>query len=133
MTLAAFALAGHQAGDLAIKQIAATLRSSIRQSDTASRYGGEEFAILLPETLAAQAAVVAENLRAIIESMEIKTQDEQVIRITASLGICSTDGSTVLTTDELYRQADAALYRAKSGGRNRVESSDPPSPLRLEA
>ena len=119
---------GHQTGDLVIKRIAATLKASLRQTDTASRYGGEEFAILLPESGTVAAMVVAENLRVVIQSMEFAAEDGRSIPITASLGVCSTESFGVSSAQELYRGADIALYRAKSGGRNRVEAAAGPDP-----
>jgi diguanylate cyclase (GGDEF)-like protein len=112
---------GHQAGDLVLKKLAATLKASLRHTDTASRYGGEEFAILLPETSESAALVVAETLRSRIEGLDLNIDGPRAMRITASLGIYTSGLGENFTNEELYERADAALYRAKVGGRNRVE------------
>lgn len=110
---------GHPAGDEALRAFARTLRSGLRESDVAARYGGEEFAVLLRATDLAAARVVAEKLRAAIETTPVEIGPNRFGRITASLGVAA---SNVHGTDrmQLMRVADAALYAAKEGGRNRV-------------
>lgn len=117
---------GHQVGDLVLKKLAGTLKSSLRHTDTASRYGGEEFSILLPETSDSAALVVAENLRSRIEGLDLNLDGTPAIKITASLGIYTSGAGETLTNEELYERADAALYRAKVAGRNRVEAAAQP-------
>jgi diguanylate cyclase len=101
----------------------------LRNCDVLGRLGGEEFAILLPETDIAGAAVLAERIRAAVEQIVIENERSPV-RITVSIGAsgCATARCSV---DELLSSADKALYRAKSAGRNRVECdpSPPSDPL----
>jgi len=110
---------GHGIGDRVLRRVAALCRDEIRDIDTLARIGGEEFALLLPETDAAQAAILAERLRQRLVDERIDT-GKGAISVTASFGI-----APLLNGDEEWRQAlrraDAALYRAKAGGRNRVE------------
>ena len=108
---------GHAAGDFVLQQIAMTLRTTVRLPDLVSRLGGEELAVLLPDTDAAEAAVVAERIRRAIERLVMQWEG-QSITITASIGVAVALGS--LPTRDLFVQADAALYAAKKGGRNRV-------------
>lgn len=111
---------GHDAGDDVLREFAARIRATVRGADLACRYGGEEFVVVMPDTDAATAAVVAERLRAMVETkaFALKGQDK-ALTITASLGI-STITDDVATPEQLLKQADRALYDAKNGGRNRV-------------
>ncbi|MEO5358675.1 MAG: diguanylate cyclase [Nitrospirae bacterium YQR-1] len=106
---------GHSAGDSVLKSIGAILKSHCRGSDIPVRWGGEEFAILLPETDLNGGEVFAEKLRTTVEAYDFGT----VGRVTASFGV------SCLTTDEqdMINAADAALYKAKNGGRNNVVCS----------
>lgn len=115
---------GHINGDKVIKMIADTTLSLVRTTDIAARYGGEEFILLLPETRAAEAAEVAERLRARVEATPVDTGGE-VIAVTASFGVSDRlDASATLSSDALLAafisHADEALYRSKNNGRNRV-------------
>jgi diguanylate cyclase (GGDEF)-like protein len=110
---------GHAAGDQALKDFYRTCTGLLRDTDSLGRLGGEEFAILLPETGAEGALVLAERLRAATEAIRC-SYDGQVFGFTVSLGLATPcDGES--TVDTLLRDADDALYRAKEGGRNRVE------------
>lgn len=109
---------GHAIGDRVLRGIAASCRQVIRTVDSLGRLGGEEFAIILPETELAAAKVVAERLRQQIEEATIPT-DSGTIKVTASLGV-AVASSECRDVDTLLRDADDALYEAKSGGRNRV-------------
>lgn len=107
---------GHLAGDEVLRQIAAILKDSVREIDIVGRYGGEEFCVVLPDTDAAGAALVAERIRATVAHQKIKAYDAQ-LTMTISIGISAfpSDGKA---TEELIDKADWALYRAKSSGRN---------------
>lgn len=107
---------GHLAGDGVIRAIGQLFNDALRPYDLAGRYGGEEFAILLPETTAEEALIFAERLRTSVESMEVAPHS---IRCTASLGVAQMDGTTA-DYKELIQNADQALYKAKEEGRNRV-------------
>jgi diguanylate cyclase (GGDEF)-like protein/putative nucleotidyltransferase with HDIG domain len=118
---------GHLAGDAVLQGIAEVFRSHLRHYDVPARFGGEEFAILLPETPPEQAFEIAERIRRTVSAtmFDVETSSEP-IRATVSIGIAGypRDGSD---TNELIHQADLAVYRAKLQGRNRVldASSDP--------
>ena len=107
---------GHGAGDAVLRGVANTIGSRTRQTDFAARVGGEEFAVLLPETALFEALQFGEKLRASIAAEPVVDQ-----RVTVSIGIASFPHSHVPGTAELFRAADQALYRAKVNGRNRVE------------
>ncbi|MBM3115278.1 diguanylate cyclase [Jeongeupia naejangsanensis] len=110
---------GHDAGDAAIRAIAALCRSTLRDADIIGRLGGEEFAALLPETPMPMAQLVAERLRARIESHELVIPSGETIRFTTSIGLTALAPCDTLI-DPLLKRADLALYEAKHGGRNRV-------------
>lgn len=109
---------GHDAGDFALKTIAAIFKQVIRGVDHAARLGGEEFGILLPNTGLQEAQLLAERLRQKIEETSFDFQD-QSINMTASLGVSSYK-MPAQTLDELFHCADIALYQAKNAGRNQV-------------
>ncbi len=112
---------GHLAGDDALRFVARMLRSGARKTDVISRYGGEEFAIVLPDTTYEQALVVAEKLVSTVRSESVKSEFG---RITICAGVAnSLDGRTDAT--KLFEMADLALYRAKNAGRDRVEGTPP--------
>lgn len=104
---------GHQAGDSLLAKLAGLISSSIREADTAIRYGGEEFLILLPETADNNSLVVAERIRKAVAESTGET---------ISLGVASYDTS-IQSKEELVAKADQALYMAKKKGRNRVEAA----------
>ncbi|RMG28325.1 MAG: sensor domain-containing diguanylate cyclase [Gammaproteobacteria bacterium] len=108
---------GHQAGDAVLRRLAQTTRESIRTTDIAGRYGGEEFAILLVDTEETRAVHLAERLRQAVERLEVPVEDG-CIRFTISLGI-SQVREQVASPQEWIRCADLALYQAKHEGRNR--------------
>ncbi len=122
---------GHAVGDQAIISVATACLQNRRNSDVVGRLGGEEFAILLPETEQAQAAVVAERIRQTIAGHLVSAHDVQ-FKLTISVGIAAATAS-MSGTDALLRAADSALYQAKSEGRNRVASWSPPPSPRLAA
>ena len=110
---------GHQAGDLVLKGVAKTIRQAIRRSDTACRYGGEEFAVLLPETEAVAALQLAQRLLASIEGT-IVAHGEKLLGVTASLGVATLNHDEKIDTTTLLDRADQALYEAKEFGRNQL-------------
>ena len=119
---------GHQSGDDCLKQVAHLLREALRRpGDLLARYGGEEFAVVLPETPLAGAVIVAENLRAAIESASLPHGHTRVPggRVTLSLGVASIVPQSEGAMKDLIDRADRALYRAKAAGRNRVAGDEP--------
>jgi diguanylate cyclase (GGDEF)-like protein len=110
---------GHSAGDMALQAIARACTRSIRLSDVLGRYGGDEFALLLPITDTDAAVAVAERIRETVEAMQVDVREELSLRVTVSLGI-ATLAPAGGSLDELIRRADRALYHAKHSSRNRV-------------
>jgi len=112
--------AGHPAGDRALAAIGAIIRNSVRETDLAFRYGGEEFMIILPETTAESATYVSERIRSAVEKQEFPGESSQPNGdLTISIGV-SMLGAECATLEEFVSAADKALYKAKSIGRNRV-------------
>jgi diguanylate cyclase (GGDEF)-like protein len=109
---------GHAAGDEVLKAFARALRKTVRESDVAGRWGGEEFALVLPGTDAAGGARLAERARAAIESREVRMPNGDLCSVTASFGVASFPESYEL--GEILAAADSALYAAKGAGKNRV-------------
>lgn len=109
---------GHLIGDLALKIVARCMAENLRPHDLLARYGGEEFAVLLPDASLEEARTIAERLRAMIADTEICCDDIS-FRVTISIGI--TPNQHEGTLENLIREADHALYRAKELGRNRIE------------
>lgn len=112
---------GHTAGDCVIKGVARVLEDCIRNTDILFRFGGEEFVILAPNTRLSGAVLLAQRIRATIESATNFCQEAE-IRTTVSLGIAQLE--TGESGEELFKRADKALYLAKKSGRNRVQTSD---------
>jgi diguanylate cyclase (GGDEF)-like protein len=108
---------GHAAGDTVLRAFAALLQETLRQSDLAGRYGGEEFAFLFPEISVAEAAQLAERFRAACAEHDIRLADGRVIRVTFSMGLADASESSL---EAALNRADEALYEAKRQGRNRV-------------
>jgi diguanylate cyclase (GGDEF)-like protein len=115
---------GHLVGDQVIKEIARTLSSELRDYDLAGRFGGEEFSLLLPQTRAVDAFRIAERVRATIAALSIiapgATGGERV-HVTVSIGVAALDSGSERKFPDLMAAADAALYRAKAGGRDQVQ------------
>jgi diguanylate cyclase (GGDEF)-like protein/PAS domain S-box-containing protein len=111
---------GHAGGDAVLRALAETGRRLLREADIMGRLGGEEFALLLPETDLTQAVVVAERLRGAVRAMQASLPGGGTAGVTVSVGV-ATLGPGVETLDELMRRADSALYADKDKGRNRVE------------
>jgi diguanylate cyclase (GGDEF)-like protein len=117
---------GHLAGDNALKEVAQRVDIQIRSMDTAARFGGDELAILLPETTAAEAATLAERIREVIAAVPFRLTAQVERSLTVSVGVAATSPGRHETdlkavADRLLADADAALYRAKALGRNRVQ------------
>jgi two-component system, cell cycle response regulator len=110
---------GHNSGDAVLRQIAALVSDSIRASDTFGRYGGEEFMLILPETAPEDAVILAEQLRTKVMNEPLKIAGGQTIKVTISIGVDGGRG-TELQLDAMVDRADAAMYAAKSLGRNRT-------------
>jgi diguanylate cyclase (GGDEF)-like protein len=116
---------GHQAGDRCLRRIAATLKAGLRRpADLVARFGGEEFAFLLPETPLAGAMALAQQLRAAVFAQQIENEDAPGGIVTLSAGVCSRSGPGAGTAAQLLGQVDAQLYLAKAGGRDRVCGSE---------
>ncbi|WP_158568070.1 MULTISPECIES: ligand-binding sensor domain-containing diguanylate cyclase [unclassified Duganella] len=111
---------GHLAGDRVLREVVARLGSAVRSSDLVGRYGGEEFLLLLPELDRARGVAQVERLRRAIEAAPVPIDDGQTIDVTASFGVAEFDPARPSVSLELIGRADAALYRAKAQGRNRV-------------
>jgi diguanylate cyclase (GGDEF)-like protein/PAS domain S-box-containing protein len=111
---------GHAAGDMALQQAAAVLKASLRETDILGRIGGEEFAVLLPNTLLEEAVLLAERVRQVMLNASFEIMGEALtITFTICIGVAAyTDGMSGI--DDLLRNGDMALYDAKHGGRNRV-------------
>lgn len=120
---------GHLAGDAVLAMLAATMRGVLRDYDVIGRFGGEEFAVLLPHTSAAEAEQAAERLRHKLSQLAVPTgegPDGVPLRVTVSIGVATLESSR-RDLDELIAAADAALYRAKDAGRNCVRLSGDPT------
>jgi two-component system, cell cycle response regulator len=111
---------GHLVGDDVLRTIASVLRHEVRSADVVARYGGEEFVVVLPETDHAGAIVFAERIRERIERETFGEENGVHLRLTTSIGVAAFPASGVDRAEELLARADAALYRAKAEGRNRV-------------
>ncbi len=110
---------GHEAGDEVLVQVAQLLQHHLRRSDSIARYGGEEFLVLLADGDLAGGRQLAESLRLALQQMDIALAGGTVLRVTASFGVAE-GGTDALGWRTLLRAADAAMYRAKAQGRDRV-------------
>ena len=109
---------GHLIGDLVLRKVAEAIQLKIRKGDYLSRYGGEEFVLVLPDTKRTRAMELAERLKQVLYALRVKTPEGDTVKITASFGVAS------LRKDDdregLIKKADDMLYKAKAAGRNRV-------------
>lgn len=124
---------GHQVGDQVLRLVARTLTDGIKGKDIASRYGGEEFTILLPETNLDHGIAVAESLRKALANKEVinRSNGELLGRITMSVGVAQFYVEE--STEDLIERADAALYTAKHNGRNQVAAAPTPHERSMSA
>lgn len=118
---------GHATGDAVLQRVSAALRDGLRTEDVAGRIGGEEFAVLLPGTDLAMAAILAERLRQMIGEASVAVQNGG-LSVTVSIGVAAMQASDI-HADQVLQRADEALYRAKAAGRNRTEFAAEPAPL----
>jgi len=109
---------GHPTGDEVLKAFAATLHDSVREIDLAGRWGGEEFALLLPGTNLEGGHELAERVRRALEAQEVTAPDGEIVRVTASFGVASFPEAG--SQDQVVAASDGALYEAKRRGKNRV-------------
>ncbi len=116
---------GHLFGDEVLRQIGLCLPGALRDYDLAGRFGGEEFVLLLPFTRAVDAFRVANRVRDRIAALPLSAPDGEAVQVTASVGVAALDGGSQRELTELMAAADAALYRAKRGGRNQVQMLSP--------
>jgi diguanylate cyclase (GGDEF)-like protein len=127
---------GHQTGDEVLRAFAAALDRSVRETDLAARYGGEEFVVVLPGARLANAVRAAEQMRKAAEALEVPSRHGEIASFTVSFGVA--EFPTYANAEALVGAADAALYQAKRGGKNRVAASTvqgqdiaPEAPARL--
>lgn len=111
---------GHQTGDLVLQQFARLLRNNTRQADICCRYGGEEMAVILPETRIAEAAMLAQKLCERVRRLVFTGTGDKQLHVTTSVGVAQFD-ETLREPADMVAAADEALYRAKAQGRDRVE------------
>ncbi|ALC17224.1 response regulator receiver modulated diguanylate cyclase [Desulfuromonas soudanensis] len=116
---------GHQVGDAVLVAVAALLQGQLRPYDTAARFGGEEFVLVLPSTELAAAGAVAERLRKLTANLSFAREGAPDLVLTISAGVAVVSPGSSVHADDLIRQADTALYRAKQDGRNRVVLASP--------
>jgi diguanylate cyclase len=125
---------GHPIGDLALKKVAQVCRETLREEDAVGRIGGEEFAILLPETALPAANTVANHIRKTVMSKKLvkKSSGEDLGSVTMSFGVAKYRAGE--SVEDVVHRADACLYAAKRGGRNLVRcETDPGISLTIEA
>ncbi|MEJ2422748.1 MAG: sensor domain-containing diguanylate cyclase [Acidobacteriota bacterium] len=112
---------GHPMGDRVLRDMAACISGAVREVDITCRYGGEEFAVILPSCPNGEAARVGERIREVVEASHFPREGADRIKLTVSLGL-SSSSSPSANAEELVHLADKALYRAKREGRNRLSS-----------
>ncbi|OHD67081.1 MAG: hypothetical protein A2096_03470 [Spirochaetes bacterium GWF1_41_5] len=111
---------GHQTGDRVLERFGAIIKSALRKSDLAGRYGGEEFTILLPETQSKGALQAALNICRLLQKENFTAPSGEIFRVSVSIGIYSGSGREKMVSAEIIHQADTCLYYAKKNGRNAV-------------
>jgi diguanylate cyclase (GGDEF)-like protein len=123
---------GHQTGDEVLCEVARRMQRSLRRYDTAGRFGGEEFLLVLPECRLEEGVRLAERIRYLVRSGPVKAKNKR-IEVSISLGVAGASNPFPADLEALLGSADAALYRAKEAGRNRVEFSANPLGCRIAA
>lgn len=113
---------GHAVGDKVLKTLSEALKDITRKTDTVCRYGGEEFALIMPGAATEHAWRMAERIRITAESLRGEDWPED-LSVTLSIGVCCAESSEALSPNQIIERADTALYRAKNNGRNRTEVS----------
>lgn len=120
---------GHPAGDAVLREVAALSQGMLRATDVIGRYGGEEFAVVMPQSRPPGASVLAERLRASVEEARVELPDGRRIGVTLSIGVAAYEPRQ-RTPDDLLAEADRALYVAKDAGRNQVVTAGEDQPPR---
>jgi diguanylate cyclase (GGDEF)-like protein len=121
---------GHQAGDKILLELAKIIQGSTRDCDLAARIGGEEYALLLPDTKCQDAVRIARRIHEVIADHQFVLAENQEISVTVSIGICTLSQIIgIFEKEKLYNYADQALYYSKQIGRNSVSVYDPDSHL----
>ena len=123
---------GHPAGDQALRAVADILARHMRPMDTAARYGGDEFSVILPNCRSGTGRAIAERIREQVEQAPIALLDGTVLRVTTSIGGAHVSPWSRLLAKEVLEKADRELYRAKAQGRNRV-AMDVPEPMSVSS
>jgi len=111
---------GHIVGDKVLQHIAFLIKENVRKIDIPCRYGGEEFAVILPATPLLTGVHVAERLREEIQNSQITLESGETLSLTVSIGVCSTEQNNEHTPESFIKEADIELYKAKEKGRNAV-------------
>ena len=117
---------GHECGDFVLTTVAELISKSLRETDVASRYGGEEFTVLLDKTGKADALLVAERIRSTINDYDFVFNDQHLhVTISVGVSVFDVDNNMVNSPNEFVNQADQGLYMSKNNGRNKVTFFDP--------
>ncbi|MFA6856351.1 MAG: diguanylate cyclase DgcA [Treponema sp.] len=117
---------GHECGDYVLIQVASLIKTGLREEDLASRYGGEEFTVLLDNTPKEQAMLVAERIRSTIENFDFQFNNQHLhVTISGGVAIFDRDLNPVIMPKRLVNQADQGLYMSKNSGRNKITYADP--------
>ena len=111
---------GHQTGDRVLVELASTIRRTMPETALVSRYGGEEFAVVLPRTDRMTAARLAEQVRQEIANMPVESDEGEILQVTSSIGVATYEGELFEKVEQFIKAADQAVYTAKSSGRNCV-------------
>ena len=115
---------GHEEGDRLIVQVASILGAMvIRSDDLVGRYGGQKFAIILPDANPKQASMLAESMRLAIANANIVLKSDRLNKTTISLGVCSSHSADLVTPDEIIKIAEQQMLKAKKAGRNQVQAA----------